>query len=782
MLKLIYRTNWLPFIVWGLALIIRLYGVSTPAQPYDIGTFHAWGNHLLSLGPREFFGTIWSDYLPLPILMFGPVAWLSGATGMSFAYLFKLIMAALELGLIYFLSRQRRAMAPWPIYLLLLSPALIGDTAFWGQIDTLPALLGLLSLSTLSPVLFGLSVALKPIMLLAAPVLWLLSLKKMPWYRFPLLASLIFLLTGVPTGGWQFFPHLWSRVMDQVHTYPYASINAWNLWSLVPQNVWVNDSTSVLGLSAHTLGLTLFFSLAFLTLRAWHLSGRKPQDAYRVIGTILVLFYAVTTRMHERHLLFGLPFLTLASSYQPWLLFPLALLTGAFTLNLYAAFYWVAHAQTWPLSGSLIALTSWVTLLSALTLSAVWNWPQFFRSAWSRLKANHLLAIVLLLAALLRLSHLSYPQTYIFDEVYHAFTAREYLHNHLEAWEWWTTPPPGVAYEWTHPPLAKYGMVLGMLLFGENSFGWRLGSALAGILSVWGVYALARALKFSRSSSVLAAFLVATEGLHLAQSRLAMNDIYLLAFLLWSFYFAVKSRWKLSSIFFGLALASKWSAVYGLVPLAFLYLYLSRPQFSLFSLLRYTTSVIRLILISLFVYILSFAPFILAGHTWAQLWELHRQMWYYHTHLVATHAYQSEPWQWIFALRPVWYHVEYGPLTRNIYAQANPLVLYLGLAAFILQWKKLRTFSFAFLAVCYLVFTLPWVFSPRIMFFYHYLPSSVFLCLILASWLAGLSSSLRFRIVFLLCLSGLLISPLIFGFPMPPLYWDALFKIFPSWR
>ena len=96
------------------------------------------------------------------------------------------------------------------------------------------------------------------------------------------------------------------------------------------------------------------------------------------------------------------------------------------------------------------------------------------------------------------------PTDYIFDEVYHAFTAREYIRGNIDAWEWWTTPPEGVAYEWTHPPVAKYGMVAGIKLFGDNSFGWRIGSAISGILSILGLYLLTHALtKINASRSLL---------------------------------------------------------------------------------------------------------------------------------------------------------------------------------------------------------------------------------------------------------------------------------------
>ncbi len=400
------------------------------------------------------------------------------------------------------------------------------------------------------------------------------------------------------------------------------------------------------------------------------------------------------------------------------------------------------------------------------------------------LVSSKYLIAILVLASTLRLVNLGYPSAYIFDEVYHAFTAREYLHGHIDAWEWWTTPPEGVAYEWTHPPVAKYGMWAGMKIFGENSFGWRVGSAIFGVISILGIYLLVISVTKNKQVALISAFLVSIEGTHLAQSRIAMNDIYMLCFYIWSLYLAVKSRWKGSAILYGLALASKWSALYGVIPLAVIYLHENNPlHWKLKSTILHIFFAIRLLLIALSIYVLTFAPFITAGHSWAQLWELHRQMWYYHTHLVATHDYQSTPKEWIFAVRPVWYFVHYteGKI-ENIYVQGNPLILWFGLVAFVLGLRHLLKFKHSIFILLYSIFTFPWIFSPRIMFFYHYMPSATFLCVILAWFLYELPKNIRNVLLVLFALSLFLISPMLYGFGMPYGYWDALFKIFPSWK
>lgn len=798
-----FNKTLIPKLILPLVLLIglglRVYGVTQPAQPYDIATYHAWGNHLLAVGPQAFFGSIWSDYLPLPILSFSLPLLFSQFFSLDFALVFKSFHTLLELALILSLTLVVQSKSRLVIFsLLFLSPALIGNTTYWGQVDSIPSLLTLLALALLvesktlttksliiSSLLYGLAVAYKPIMLLVSPILWLVSIRRGHVWQFPLISGTTFFLTATPFVKlpWEVFAFMWHRAVEQADTYPYLSINAWNIWTITGNTSWLPDNLTVLGISGHTLGLTIFTITSLILAKIWKARGFELRFSYLLCALVLLVFYTFTTRMHERHLLFGLPFLAVSLITNPRLIWHFLLFTLAYTLNLYGAFVWVMQNQVWPFPIWVIRATSYATVIGVLSLLVYTIFPNIALRLKQLITTHRLLFLILVLATLLRFVNLSHPSAYIFDEVYHGFTAKEYLHNNIEAWQWWTTPPAGVAYEWTHPPVAKYGMVLGMLLIGEGELGYRLGSATAGVLSILALYLFVQALTHSQPLALLSAFLLTIEGTHIAQSRVAMNDSYLLCFYLWTLYAAIKARWKLVAILYGLALGSKWSALYGALPLALIYLKNYPPTFKPLSIIRYTLYVIRYTLIALAVYILTFTPFILAGHNWHQWWELHRQMWHYHTNLVATHAYQSTPLQWVFAARPVWYWVEYGSdVISNIYVQANPLILWLGLVALILQIPLVRKFPFFILYTLYFILFLPWVFSPRIMFYYHYLPSATFLLPILASWLLTLPKKIMYLSLFTLTLSLLLVSPMLYGYPLPSSYWSTFFTIFPNWK
>lgn len=357
------------------------------------------------------------------------------------------------------------------------------------------------------------------------------------------------------------------------------------------------------------------------------------------------------------------------------------------------------------------------------------------------------LVAILAFAFITRIYRLDQPQRYIFDEVYHAVTAKLIARNDPRAYEWWNPPPEEhTAVDWLHPPLAKYTQAIFIYWWGENTLGWRLSSAFFGVLVIVVVATLAKEVFKSPEIGLLAATLASLDGLLLVQSRVAMNDIHVTFFMLlallcfWRYLHSnlPKHLW-LTGLVAGLALASKWSGlfvlvfVWGIVVMRFIFSLLrlesKKNQYSFWdakvvsqSLTKGTSQkTLVLIILPLVVYVLSYSHMFWQGKSlfcweaksiqntcyferfsWNNkvLWEgyishffeLHRQIWAYQTSLKATHGYQSRPWQWFLDLRPVWYHVEYQPnKIGNIYAFGNPAIAWLGVGAIVLTlWYFLK--------------------------------------------------------------------------------------------
>lgn len=383
----------------------------------------------------------------------------------------------------------------------------------------------------------------------------------------------------------------------------------------------------------------------------------------------------------------------------------------------------------------------------------------------------------------LRLYNLGNPQEYYFDEVYHAMTAKLVARNDHRAFEWThgDTIEPNTYVEWLHPPLAKYVQAAGILVFGETGFGWRIGGALFGIATIVLIGAVTQYYFAKPWLTCLAMALATTETLLLAQSRISMNDIEVAFFMLltvlvylWYRRKPIYSRLLAVGLSAGLAVASKWSGVFILTWVALIesweMLVLLRTTPGYRSFFSITTGVLTrlaaLILLPLLVYLGSYWLMFQQGKTLAYFSELHSQIFAYQLHLDATHPYQSQPWQWFLDLKPVWYYVAYNQPRTDIYAVGNPVIFWLGAVVTVLSSMYLLTaawgsrqrwwntskknchrplllhplpanelYSLGLLTSAYWLTWLPWTLSPRIMFFYHYLPAVPLMIIITAFWL-----------------------------------------------
>jgi len=354
------------------------------------------------------------------------------------------------------------------------------------------------------------------------------------------------------------------------------------------------------------------------------------------------------------------------------------------------------------------------------------NFPKFQIPASS---FKILLIIILLFSFITRLYKLGEPPKDYFDEIYHAFTARLVLHGDPKAWEWWNPHPEGFAYEWTHPPLSKLMMAGSMKILGENAFGWRFPQAIFGTLSVLLVYLLAKKIFKDEVLALIAAGIFSLDGLSLVLSRMGMNDIYVLFFVLLSVYLFLKEKDFWSAISFGLAIASKWSGIWT-APILFILCLKRRKKFSIYTFLTFS-------ILPFIIYLSSYIPMFLTGHDLGTWWGMQKQMWWYHTGLDATHPYTSPWWSWPLMSRPVYLYTsdEVNGFVSRIYAIGNPLVFWFGLVSVFISlayayFEKNRNLAFVIFA--YLIFFVPWAASPRIMFLYHYLPSIPFMAIAIA--------------------------------------------------
>ena len=334
-----------------------------------------------------------------------------------------------------------------------------------------------------------------------------------------------------------------------------------------------------------------------------------------------------------------------------------------------------------------------------------------------------------------------------------------------------------------HPLFGKEMIALGIMLLGDNAWGWRIMPSLGGALAL---FAVMRAVWFgtlSRYATLVSGLLVAT-GFHLfIHSRIAMLDIFAIAALsvaFWQCAAAIREpekgrlRLALAGIALGLAMASKWNTlIISMVPgLAFLVLrwfagrrrlLLSRRGMPVPG-MTLVEAFIWLGVLPLLVYAATFWP---AYHFANQpitegLIAHHRFMLDLQTQVLKPHPYQSNWPEWVINWRAIWYLYEpVDGAQRGVMLIGNPLTMLLGLPALLwCAWlgAKARAPMHGAVAVLYAISLGFWIFAAKpVQFYYHYFLPSTFLLVALALALDDLRQAGRRKLAAAVIVLNLLV-------------------------
>ena len=150
-----------------------------------------------------------------------------------------------------------------------------------------------------------------------------------------------------------------------------------------------------------------------------------------------------------------------------------------------------------------------------------------------------------------------------------------------------------------------------------------------------------------------------------------------------------------------------------------------------------------LVLLPAALYFASYAFYFAAGHTIADWWQLHREMWTFSANLDATHTYASQAPTWILDIRPVWYHFkEYAAHYYGVVAMGHPVVWWTATLALVTLplvaiLDRRRELVLPSLIVALLYF--PWFAASRTSFLYYMTPVAPFLAILVAVGLARLA-------------------------------------------
>ena len=355
-------------VLFATALALRLVLSTTYFQcGVDVSLFRSWGRTAAENGISNLYNIATNcDYPPLYIYF------MAGA--MHVAKLFKYaepvttmlvklpsILADIGIGaIVYSLARKRsysQGNALFFAALWLFNPAVIIDSACWGQVDSLLTLFVVLACVFINKkqylgagIMFGLGVMLKPQMIIFAPVfgctfivdfILMLASKKtkkaflslggaalgtavslvlpcIPYFKMGMADVALF-------GKTLKLPWIFSLFLGTIDHYAYATVNCYNFWFLLGFN-WKADKAVKAGLSLYKWGMLaiVIVSLGDVAMYAVRLiKGLSDIRHKRPVRESLGLVYAAGAymfacvaclgpRMHERYFFPALALLLIA--------------------------------------------------------------------------------------------------------------------------------------------------------------------------------------------------------------------------------------------------------------------------------------------------------------------------------------------------------------------------------------------------------------------------------------------------------------------------------------
>ena len=331
-------------------------------------------------------------------------------------------------------------------------------------------------------------------------------------------------------------------------------------------------------------------------------------------------------------------------------------------------------------------------------------------------------------AFVIRFVGLANPNKLVFDETYYAKDAYSLLTSGYER-QWPDNANSSIvaghvdvmktaASFIVHPPVGKWLIASGEALFGMNSFGWRFASLIFGTLLILVTIRLVRRVSRSTLIGGIAGLLLTFDGLAFVMSRTALLDIFMAFFVVAAVACLAADRdwfrnkladhlnatgqpdlagrfgpalivrpWRIAAgLCFGLALGTKWNALYILAAFAVLSLAWDVGARRLAGAgRRSTTAIVRdgvpafvsLIVLSGLVYVASWAGWFATsggydrdwgannpdagttkafGRAFASFLHYQHDIWNFHTGsfiMNAQHTYRANPIGWLVLARPL---------------------------------------------------------------------------------------------------------------------------------
>jgi 4-amino-4-deoxy-L-arabinose transferase-like glycosyltransferase len=294
------------------------------------------------------------------------------------------------------------------------------------------------------------------------------------------------------------------------------------------------------------------------------------------------------------------------------------------------------------------------------------------------------------------------------------------------------------------PPLGKLLVSEGISVFGDNSFGWRVAGSVLGALTLVAVYFWAYLLVRDSGLALTAALLTLFNNFLYVMSRVAMMDIYLVAFAIFgllAFTMALELDGLSASTrrillgtagtMFGFACACKWNGIdtLGVVILVSAGRLFGKHKGELTRCANNLKQVgimitgLCLLVAPVVAYSLTYWPLCRSLHrpfTLNELLDMNLYIWRFHRHVPGNPAIASKWYSW---------PLQVAPQRALSYLVGNWVVMWGGLLALAACTRRmLKGLPETLLVLLYAGNLLQWAVTPQTyIYYYYYFPCAMFL-------------------------------------------------------
>src|SRR6266404_3709414 len=251
----------------------------------------------------------------------------------------------------------------------LFNPALIFDSAYWGQTAAIHVLFMLLSVIAAdrrrydwAGAALAAAILTKPQAIAIAPLILLLAVREGGGLRLvggaavaTVLITAPFILAG--SGG-----NVVQEYAQTTQYHPFVAPNAHNLWWFITGGRGWQSDTNLIGLvSFRTAGLLTFTAATMLSLT---LAWRDRRSLFLVAAYQALAFFMLNTQIHENHLLAMFAPLVIAAvlDRQLWWFYGAFVLTSVVNMTLHdpKLFAWLGYPSNEIYGGPALAVPRWL--------------------------------------------------------------------------------------------------------------------------------------------------------------------------------------------------------------------------------------------------------------------------------------------------------------------------------------------------------------------------------------------------------------------------------------